>query len=147
MLASQLEIVTGICASADEALEALVRRRTAIERICREHQVLPFASGTALQLPSATDFTTGQRYATIHEFVPGIAREHFINGLHIHVHIPDAAAGVRALNALRLVAADCGNWRELSHLERGTDGFRVMADGALPQVVCDRHSAGFCDSA
>ncbi|WP_437341902.1 glutamate-cysteine ligase family protein [Glutamicibacter mysorens] len=63
--------------------------------------MLPFASGTALQLPSATKFSTGQRYATIHEFVPGIAREHFINGLHIHVHIPDAAAGVRALNALR----------------------------------------------
>ena len=31
LLASQLEIVTGICASADEALEALVRRRAAIE--------------------------------------------------------------------------------------------------------------------
>ena len=101
LLASQLEIVTEICASADEALEALVRRRAAIERICREHQLLPFASGTALQIPSSTEFTKGQRYATIHEFVPGIAREHFINGLHIHVHIPDAAAGVRALNALR----------------------------------------------
>ncbi|MEG0214244.1 MAG: YbdK family carboxylate-amine ligase [Glutamicibacter sp.] len=101
LLASQLEIVTGICTSAQEAVEALVLRRAAIERICREHQVLPFASGTALGLPSTTEFTKGQRYATIHEFVPGIAREHFINGLHIHVHVPDAAAGVRALNALR----------------------------------------------
>lgn len=101
LLASQLEIVTGICTTAEEAVEALVRRRAAIERICREHQAVPFASGTALQLPDATEFTQGQRYATIHEFVPGIAREHFINGLHIHVHVPDAAAGVRALNALR----------------------------------------------
>jgi carboxylate-amine ligase len=101
LLASQLEIVTGICTSAGQALTALAARRAAIMRTCQEHGVAAFASGTPLLLPETAHFTAGERYAKIHEFVPGIAREHFINGLHIHVHVPDAEAGVRALNALR----------------------------------------------
>lgn len=101
LLASQLEVVTGICTSAAQALGALAERRAAIMRICCEHGVAPFASGTPLLLPETARFTEGERYAKINEFVPGIAREHFINGLHIHVHVPDAEAGVRALNALR----------------------------------------------
>lgn len=101
LLGSQVELVSGICTTASDALESLLMGRRKLQEACAGAGLVPVATGTPPFLPGETEISEGQRYEDIQHFVPGIVREHYINGLHIHVHIPDAESGLQAMNVLR----------------------------------------------
>ncbi|WP_313810627.1 YbdK family carboxylate-amine ligase [Glutamicibacter sp.] len=102
LLEWQLEVVTDIFHRRCDALEALVERRQKMDAICRSEGYLLLAVGTPVILPRQRKVTHSDRYDQIHRFVPGIVRDHFISGLHIHIGIPDVSVGIRAMNVLRL---------------------------------------------
>ncbi|RKS22039.1 carboxylate-amine ligase [Arthrobacter sp. AG1021] len=101
LLRPQVELVSGICTRASDALESLLLGRQKLQEACAGAGLAAVATGTPPFLPGATEVSEGQRYEDIRQFVPGIVREHYINGLHIHVHIPDAPTGLQAMNVLR----------------------------------------------
>ncbi len=95
--ACQLELITDVCESAGEAIEALDRLRRAV-----------VATGAGLlgagTHPSAaegdSEITDKQRYERI-RYLLGDAVATPVGGLHIHVAMPDAETAIRAFNGLR----------------------------------------------
>jgi glutamate---cysteine ligase / carboxylate-amine ligase len=95
--ASQVELITDVCATADEASRALERLRASV-----------LATGTGLlgsgTHPSAvegdSEITDKQRYERIRELL-GDAVATAVGGLHIHVGMPDPETAIRAFNGLR----------------------------------------------
>lgn len=101
LLACQLESATAICSTGKEGLEALRGYRKALKAKSADYDLVPLASGTAPMLPAEMDMAPVPRYHRIDEFVPAITREHYINGLHVHVQIDDPQSGLDAMNTLR----------------------------------------------
>ncbi|WP_425839706.1 carboxylate-amine ligase [Microbacterium sp. PA5] len=97
---SQIEYATPVCTDVEGALHDLREFRT---------RLAAWASAAgALVAPSGTPFTTDRRepahegrYAAIARDIGGLTVEHQLNGLHVHVGIPDPSDGVRASNFLR----------------------------------------------
>jgi carboxylate-amine ligase len=95
--ASQVELITDVCATADQARRALERLRASV-----------LATGTGLlgsgTHPSAaegdSEITDKQRYERIRELL-GDAVATAVGGLHIHVGMPDPETAIRAFNGLR----------------------------------------------
>jgi carboxylate-amine ligase len=95
--ASQVELITDVCATAGEAGRALARLRASV-----------LATGTGLlgsgTHPSAaegdSEITDKQRYERIRELL-GDAVATAVGGLHIHVGMPDPETAIRAFNGLR----------------------------------------------
>ncbi|WP_404290965.1 YbdK family carboxylate-amine ligase [Glutamicibacter arilaitensis] len=101
-LAAQIEIATAVCVEAGQALDALRATRQLLLTRARELGVFPAAIGTPPALPEdPAQITDASRYAQVQQLVPGLADEHYISGMHIHIGVPDLETGVRALNGLR----------------------------------------------
>jgi carboxylate-amine ligase len=95
--ASQVELITDVCATAEQARHALERLRASV-----------LATGTGL-LGSGThpaavegdsEITDKERYERIRELL-GDAVATAVGGLHIHVGMPDPETAIRAFNGLR----------------------------------------------
>ncbi|HEY2321170.1 MAG TPA: YbdK family carboxylate-amine ligase [Solirubrobacteraceae bacterium] len=95
--ACQVELISEVCTSAGEAIEALGRMRAAVRRTGAGL----IGSGTH---PSAAEgeaeITDKDRYERI-RYLLGDAVVTPVAGLHVHVGMPDAATAVRAFNGLR----------------------------------------------
>jgi glutamate---cysteine ligase / carboxylate-amine ligase len=95
--ACQVELITDICDSAGEAIEALRAMRAAV-----------LATGAGLigsgthpsALEGEAEITDKQRYERIRALL-GDAVATPVSGLHIHVGMPDCEAAIRAFNGLR----------------------------------------------
>ena len=95
--ACQVELITGVCEGAGEAVGALDRMRRAV-----------IATGAGLlgagTHPSAdegeAEITDKQRYERIRDLL-GDAVATPVSGLHVHVGMPDPEAAIRAFNGLR----------------------------------------------
>jgi carboxylate-amine ligase len=95
--ACQVELITDVCDSAGEAIDALRAMRAAV-----------LATGAGLigsgthpsALEGEAEITDKQRYERIRELL-GDAVATPVSGLHIHVGMPDPEAGIRAFNGLR----------------------------------------------
>jgi carboxylate-amine ligase len=95
--ASQIELISDVCAGASEVVEGLARLRGAV-----------LASGAGLlgsgTHPSAAEgeaeITDKERYERIRELL-GDAVATPVGGLHIHVGMPDPDTAIRAFNGLR----------------------------------------------
>jgi glutamate---cysteine ligase / carboxylate-amine ligase len=95
--ASQVELITGVCGRAGDAAAALASMRRAVT-----------ATGAGLlgagTHPSAAEgdaeITDKDRYERIRELL-GDAVATAVNGLHIHVGMPDPETAIRAFNGLR----------------------------------------------
>jgi glutamate---cysteine ligase / carboxylate-amine ligase len=95
--ACQVELITDVCDSADEAIDALGAMRAAV--IATGAGLL--GSGThPSALEGEADITDKQRYEQIRELL-GDAVATPVSGLHIHVGMPDPEAAIRAFNGLR----------------------------------------------
>jgi carboxylate-amine ligase len=96
--ACQVELITDVCATAHEALAALIDLRQAV--VATGAGLL--GSGTH---PSAAEgdaeITDKQRYERIRDLL-GDAVATPVSGLHIHVGMPDADTAIRVFNRLRL---------------------------------------------
>jgi carboxylate-amine ligase len=95
--ACQVELITDVCATASEALDALGDLRRAV--LGTGAGLL--GSGTH---PSAiegeAEITDKERYARIRDLL-GDAVATPVSGMHIHVGMPDAETAIRAFNGLR----------------------------------------------
>ncbi|MGB4779166.1 carboxylate-amine ligase [Microbacterium sp.] len=97
---SQIEFATPVCTTSDEALQALLAFRGELAAWAQHAGVIVAAAGTPFLTAEAVAAWRG-RYALIAGDIAGLAPEHQLNGLHVHVGIPDRDAGVRASNFVR----------------------------------------------
>ncbi len=98
----QVELASGVCADAGEALEQLValRERLAASAAVLGARLMP--SGTpVLDEEFQPEVTALARYQRMVEHFGAIARTANTCGCHVHVEIPDRDAGVRVINHLR----------------------------------------------
>ena len=101
-LACQIENSTEICNDRFQALQDVQDFRAALLAKAAAHGLVPLASATpALPPAGGACIGPGPRYAEIARHVPGLAREHLLSGMHVHVETGSKRQGVAALNALR----------------------------------------------
>ena len=97
---SQIEYATPVCTRTDEALAAILAFRRALAAFADAAGVVVAGTGTPFRTLTRGDDWSG-RYAVIADEIAGLAPDHQLNGLHVHVGIADRDAGVRASNFLR----------------------------------------------
>jgi carboxylate-amine ligase len=101
LLANTVEIVTGICANAEEAAADLADGLGRVQRAAAELDVLLYGGGAH---PFARwedqQVTEGQRYATLIDRTQWWGRQMVIFGVHVHVGVRSAAKVWPLVNAL-----------------------------------------------
>jgi carboxylate-amine ligase len=97
---SQIEFATPVCTTVDEALTAVGGFRRRLSDWADRAGVVVAPSGTPFATDGREPALEG-RYALIAHDIAGLTAEHQLNGLHVHVGIPDRDAGIRASNFLR----------------------------------------------
>ena len=100
-LVCQLERTTTVCLTLDEAVRDLDDFRRRLRAAAESEGVLVAATGAAPRLAGAGLVTDKQRYHAVSANYRALVRQHFLNGLHVHVGIPDRETGVRVMNRIR----------------------------------------------
>lgn len=95
--ASQVEHATPVCQTMDDALDF----RHRLGGWAADAGLVAAGTGTPFRAAPGAAITDGERYTRIGHDVAGLAPAHQINGLHVHVGLPDRDDRVRASNALR----------------------------------------------
>ncbi|MER6301712.1 glutamate--cysteine ligase [Kitasatospora sp. NPDC001539] len=99
---AQIEVATPVCRSLDEVGGHLLRLRHSLAQAARACGCRLAATGSVpftdrLRVP----VTRTPRYLRLRRAAPALVDEQLINGMHVHVGVPDREAGVRVLNGLR----------------------------------------------
>lgn len=101
-LSCQVEHASAVLRDAQAATTALVRFRQNLASAAEGVGLIAAPIGTA---PSIGEFgaavSNEPRYRQMTELAPGIAADQYINGMHVHVSVPDPETGIRALNGIR----------------------------------------------
>ncbi|KNC19578.1 hypothetical protein AC792_05675 [Arthrobacter sp. RIT-PI-e] len=102
LLTCQIETATSVCETLPEAENALLAFRRELSGAATRVGSLAAATGTAPWIrPEYPQLTDKPRYQELRASAPGIVGDQFVNGLHIHVAVPDQERGVQALNRIR----------------------------------------------
>ncbi len=102
LLQAQVEVGTPVCGSLDEVREHLVRLRGAVAEAASGAGCRLVATGAAPLLSrTPVPVTAKPRYQAMSGDAPQLVDEQVINGMHVHVGIPDRESGVGALNRVR----------------------------------------------
>lgn len=99
---SQIEFASPIFTSAADALDAVWAFRRSLAAWAGAEGLVAAGTGTPFRTAPRAEISADVRYAHIADDIAGVTPDHQINGLHVHVGIPDAESGVRASNTLRL---------------------------------------------
>lgn len=99
---SQVEFASPVFTTAAEAVECLVDFRGRLGRWARAAGVIAAGTGTPFRAHLRPDISPDDRYAHIAGDIAGVTPDHQINGMHVHIAIPDREYGVRASNTLRV---------------------------------------------
>lgn len=99
--ASQLEHATPVCTGYADAWDAVAGFRRRLAAWADAAGVVAAGSGTPFRAAEPSAVTADERYERIAHDIGGLTPEHQINGLHVHVGIPDRDAGVHISNGLR----------------------------------------------
>ena len=142
---SQIELITGICSSLEEAVAELSELRCAV----LETGAGLIAAGTH---PTAregdSEITEKPRYEHIHHLL-GDAGATPVCALHIHVGMPDAATAIRVFNALRryvpLLEALSANSPFRHGRDTGLASSRELTLRSWPRAGVPRAMADFDD--
>lgn len=137
LLLAQLEVATPVCETLDEVGGHLLRLRHALGEAAEQAGCRLVATGAA---PYSTDgpieITDTPRYRGLYQDAPQLVDEQLINGMHVHVGVPDRATGVAVLNRLRpwlpvLVALSANSpfWRGR---DTGFASWRTVVFGRWP---------------
>ena len=117
-LASQIERSTPVFARCEQASADLLAFRSRLAHAAQNRGVLAAGVGAPFQTEGWPEVTNVERYHTVETEFRGLVPDHLINGLHIHVGIPNRDAGVQALNRARVwlptllaLAANSPFWR------------------------------------
>ncbi|WP_331766174.1 glutamate--cysteine ligase [Embleya sp. NBC_00896] len=102
LLRVQVEVATPVCETLDEVGGHLLRLRHAVSAAAEQAGCRIAASGTAPFVSrTPVEVTDNVRYRSLHSDAPRLVDEQLINGMHVHVGVPDREAGVVVLNRLR----------------------------------------------
>jgi glutamate---cysteine ligase / carboxylate-amine ligase len=143
--ACQMELITGVCERAGEAIDALATMRQAV--IATGVGLL--GSGTHPSAPEgAAETTDKKRYERI-RYLLGDAAVTPVGGLHVHVGMPDAQSAIRVFNGLReqlpLLQALAANSPYLHRRDTGLASAREVALRAWPRSGVPRGMRDFED--
>ena len=139
LLASMLELATGVCATPHEAEAALRDLRAAADEAARTSGLRIAAAGThPFSLPQAQDIAPDPRYREFVEYAGISARRQAVCGLHVHVSMPGPEECLRALEGvlpwLPLVLALSANSPYLAGEETGLASARAEVLALLPRA-------------
>ncbi|GAA1114603.1 glutamate--cysteine ligase [Kitasatospora arboriphila] len=102
LLQAQVEVATPVCRGLGEVGGHLLRLRHALATAAETAGCRLAACGTAPYAPDAPPaIVDSPRYHSIRSIVTRLADEAMINGMHVHVAVPDPETGVAVLNRLR----------------------------------------------
>jgi glutamate---cysteine ligase / carboxylate-amine ligase len=148
LLASMVELATGICESPSEALAALRELRACASEGAQEQGQKIAAAGThAFSLPTAQQIAPDPRYREFVEYAGISARRQAVCGLHVHVGMPSAEACMVALEGvlawLPLVLALSANSPFLGGEETGLASSRAEVLAELPRAAAPPFFASY----
>ena len=102
LLSCQIETATPVCTTLVEAEQSLLTFRRTLSDAARTAGSIGAATGAAPAIrQSYPELTDKKRYEDLRASAPGIVGDQFVNGLHVHVGIPDQERGIQALNRIR----------------------------------------------
>ena len=150
LLASMVELATGVCATAQDALAALRELRAAAGEGARAAGLRIAAAGThPFSLPQAQDVAPDPRYHEFVEYAGISARRQAVCGLHVHVGMPGPDECMRALEGvlpwLPLVLALSANSPYLAGEETGLASARAEVLALLPRAVAPPAFASYAE--
>jgi len=137
LLQAQVEAITPVCSSLDELAGHLRLLRASAAAAAAEAGCGIIACGTAPVTPTGPPPVTGTaRYRQIQADAPQLVEEQLINGMHVHIGVPDRAAAVGVLNHLRpwlpmLVALGANSPVWQGH-DTGFDSWRTIISSRWP---------------
>ena len=140
LLASMLELATEVCATAQEALDALRQLRSAADEGAGAAGLRIAAAGThPFSLPQAQDIAPDPRYREFVKYAGITARRQAVCGLHVHVSMPGPEECLQALEGvlpwLPLVLALSANSPYLAGEETGLASARAEVLALLPRAA------------
>ncbi|MEU6813137.1 glutamate--cysteine ligase [Streptomyces sp. NPDC046831] len=150
LLQAQVEVATPVCRTLREAGGHLLRLRGAVARAARTHGCRVVASGTPpLREDAPAPVTDRSRYRALQEQAPQLVAEQMVNGMHVHVAVPNRRTGVEVLNRLRVwlptltaMAANSPLW---AGRDTGFASWRTVVFGRWPVSGLPPHFAGEAD--
>ncbi|KGJ72400.1 hypothetical protein GY21_15660 [Cryobacterium roopkundense] len=101
-LASQIERSSPVFTHLAQAEADLLTFRSRLAAAATEYQAVAAGVGTPFQAEGWPEITETARYHRVGEEFRGLVPDHLINGLHVHVGIPNREAGVQTLNRIRV---------------------------------------------
>jgi len=101
-LTSQIEHSSRVFVDLQEAETNLLSFRSRLADAAASHGALAAGVGAPFQGAESPEVTDTARYRRVEAEFRGLIPEHLINGLHVHVGIPNREAGVAALNRVRV---------------------------------------------
>ncbi|MEE1754696.1 carboxylate-amine ligase [Streptomyces sp. SP18CS02] len=103
LLQVQVEVATPVCTDLEEVGGHLLRLRHAIGTAAEKNGCRIAACGTAPYREAApVPVTQKARYLAMRSQAPQLVAEQLVNGMHVHVAVPDRATGLAVLNRLRV---------------------------------------------
>lgn len=135
LLQAQVEVATPICGCVDEVGGHLRRLRGALDIAAAEVGCRVVASGTAPFLGPAP-VTDEPRYRAMLKDAPRLVDEQLINGMHVHVAVPDRRGAVLASNRIRpwlpVLVAMAANSPFWAGSDTGFASWRTLVFGRWP---------------
>ncbi|MGW1952803.1 carboxylate-amine ligase [Streptomyces sp. NPDC001920] len=103
LLQAQVEVAVPPCHTLEEVGGHLLRLRHAVGVAAEEHGCRLAACGTSpLRHGRPVAVTDEARYRAMVAQAPQLVAEQLVNGMHVHVAVPDREAGVQVLNRIRV---------------------------------------------
>lgn len=100
-LESQVEFATSPVQTLADAGQQLRSCRSALIDFARVHGAVAAGMGTPFGVGPPGTVSASERYGGIAHWLGRISDTHHVNGLHVHVEMPDTESRVRALNSVR----------------------------------------------
>jgi carboxylate-amine ligase len=140
LLASMVELATGVCDTPQEALGALAELRGAAGEAAATNGLRVAASGThPFSIPQQQDVAPDPRYKEFVAYAGISARRQAVCGLHVHVGMPGPEECMRALEGvlpwLPLMLALSANSPYLAGEETGLASKRAEVLALLPRAA------------
>ncbi|MET9297218.1 glutamate--cysteine ligase [Streptomyces sp. NPDC003077] len=137
LLQAQVEAVTPVCTDLSEVGGHLLRLRHAVSAAAERAGCRIAACGAApLAGPLPPPVTENARYLAMRRRAPQLVDEQLVNGMHVHVAVPDREMGVALLNRLRVwlptLVAMCGNSPFWDGRDTGFSSWRTVVFGRWP---------------
>ncbi|MDQ0649479.1 carboxylate-amine ligase [Microbacterium natoriense] len=139
-LTCQLECATSPAETRAEAGEQLTRMRALLAVHAAQQGAIAASSATPFIAAGGFVVSTSTHYDEVADQLGEITRDHEVNGLHVHVEVPDDEERVRALNRVRewlpTLLALTGNGPYAHGRHSGFSSWRSILIRRLPSSWC-----------